>query len=229
LSYLEDVAESSSATATEGMIAFITNLSNHVLDFAAATGYVGVMVLMLLEAAAFPIPSEIVLPFAGYLVSKGILEFWSVVAISTLAALIGSFIDYSVGWKLGGSLLATKSRIPFVNGGHLQRVGLWFDHYGPVAVAILRLVPAARVLISFPAGVYRMSKAKFAMYTLAGCLPWNMFLVYLGWWLGNMWEKVVSAFRYINVVVYVALICFGVWVAWKLTFTRRVRGSKKPL
>lgn len=221
LSYLEDVAESTAPSATEGMIAFITNLPKHVLDFASATGYVGILILMLLEAAALPIPSGIVLPFAGYLVYRGTLEFWSVVFVSTVAALIGSFIDYFLGWKLGGSLLTSKARIPFVNGSHLQRVGLWFDQYGPAAVAIFRLVPAARVLISFPAGVYRMSKAKFAVYTLIGCLPWNMFLVYLGWWLGNSWGAVVSAFRYINVVVYVGFICFGAWIAWKLTSARR--------
>jgi membrane protein DedA with SNARE-associated domain len=225
LSYLEDVAESSGKTGTEGMVAFVTNLPKHVLDFASATGYVGVLVLMLLEAAAFPVPSEIVLPFAGYLVSRGTLEFWPVIFISAFAALLGSFIDYALGWKLGESLLTSKSRLPFVNGSHLQRVGLWFEHHGAVAVAFFRLVPAARVLISFPAGVYRMNKTKFALYTLAGCLPWNIVLVYLGWWLGSSWEAVVSAFRYINVVVYVAFICFGLWIGWKLKSRRRSKAQ----
>jgi membrane protein DedA with SNARE-associated domain len=226
-SYLEDVAESTTPGAREGMIAFITNLPKNILDFASATGYAGVLILMLLEAAAFPIPSEIVLPFAGYLVYRGILEFWLVIFISTLAALIGSFIDYFLGWKLGDSLLTARARIPFVNESHLQRVGLWFHQYGPVAVAVFRLVPAARVLISFPAGAYRMSKAKFAAYTIVGCLPWNIFLVYLGWWLGNSWETVVSAFRYIDVVVYLGFICFGAWIAWKLKSARRRKASQQ--
>lgn len=223
LTYLEDMAELSGETGREGMVTFVANLPKHVLDFASATGYLGILVLMLLEAAALPVPSEIVLPFAGYLVSKGTLEFWPVVFISTLAALLGSFVDYFIGWKLGESLLTSKSRLPFVKGRHLQRVGVWFDHHGPVAVAFFRLVPAARVLISFPAGVYRMNKAKFAMYTLAGCLPWNIVLVYLGYWLGSSWDAVVSAFRYINIVVYVAFVCFGLWLGWKFMPRRRRR------
>jgi membrane protein DedA with SNARE-associated domain len=226
LTYLEDVAESGGEIGSEGMIAFVTNFPKHVLGFASATGYLGILVLMLLEAAALPVPSEIVLPFAGYMVSKGTLEFWPVVFISTLAALIGSFVDYFVGWKLGESLLTSKSRLRFVNGRHLQRVGVWFDHHGPVAVAFFRLVPAARVLISFPAGVYRMSKAKFAAYTLVGCLPWNIVLVYLGWWLGSSWDAVVSAFRYINIVVYIAFVCFGLWLTWKFMSNRRTKTQR---
>jgi membrane protein DedA with SNARE-associated domain len=223
LNYLEDVAETYNASGPTGIITFISNLPRHVVDLAAQAGYAGIFSLMLLEAAALPIPSEIILPFAGFMVSQKILEFWPVVLLSTLAALLGSFIDYYVGWRLGPPLLANHSKIPFVNSMHLRRVGVWFDHYGPVAVALFRLVPAARVLISFPAGIYRMSKSRFVLYTLAGCLPWNIVLVYVGWRLGSSWEEVVAAFRYINLVVYSLLILSGVWVAWKLSAKRRKR------
>jgi membrane protein DedA with SNARE-associated domain len=221
LTYLEDIAETSNQLASQGIVAFVSNLPRRVVDVAAQAGYAGIFALMLLEAAALPVPSEIILPFAGFMVSQRILDFWPVVIISTAAALIGSFIDYYVGWRLGPPLLANQSKIPFVDSAHLRRVGVWFDHYGPVAVALFRLVPAARVLISFPAGIYRMSKSRFAMYTLAGCLPWNVVLVYLGWWLGSSWEEVVAAFRYINLIVYVLLILFVVWVGWKLSAKRR--------
>jgi membrane protein DedA with SNARE-associated domain len=221
LNYLEDVAETSNQMAFQGAVAFVSNLPRRVVDVAAQAGYAGIFALMLLEAAAFPVPSEIILPFAGFMVSQGILDFWPVVIFSTMAALIGSFVDYYVGWRLGPPLLASQSKITFIDSALLRRVGVWFDRYGPVAVALFRLVPAARVLISFPAGIYRMSKWRFAIYTLAGCLPWNIVLVYLGWWLGSSWEEVVAAFRYINVIAYALLILFVVWVGWKLTAKSR--------
>jgi len=168
---------------------------------------------MLLEAAAFPVPSEIILPFAGYLVYEGQMGFLMVVSITTLASLIGSFIDYYLGFKLGQRLLAGMSPLRYINQQHLRRAEAWFTRYGPVAVALFRLMPAARVLISFPAGAYRMGKWKFGGYTLAGCLPWNVFLVCLGWWLGSSWSAVVGAFRYVNLVAYAVLVLLGVWVS----------------
>jgi membrane protein DedA with SNARE-associated domain len=221
LTYLEDIAETNGQAGAEGIIQFVIGLPRRMIGLASGAGYLGVFLLMLLEAAAFPIPSEIILPFAGYLVSQGTLDFWPVVFYSTLASLIGSLIDYYLGLKLGGALLNSKLR--FVNAAHLRRVQAWFNRYGTAAVALFRLVPAARVLISFPAGAYRMSKSKFAIYTLAGCLPWNFILIYLGWWLGSSWGTVVEAFRYINLVVYALLILLVVWICWKLTSRRSLQ------
>ncbi|MGD0177375.1 MAG: DedA family protein [Candidatus Bathyarchaeia archaeon] len=220
LSYLEDLAESGAEGPAGGIIALMSNLPRIVIDLATAGGYAGIFALMLLEAAAFPVPSEVILPLAGYLVSQGTLEFWFVVLISTVAAMIGSFVDYFIGWKLGSSLLVGQSRLPYIDATRLRRTRGWFDRYGAVAVALLRLVPTARVLVSFPAGAYKMSKSKFAFYTLAGCLPWNILLVYLGWWLGSSWEEVVAAFRYINLVVYVLTTLIVIWIMWRLISKR---------
>lgn len=230
LSYLEDLAETSGGSA-QGVISLLTNLPKTALDFASQAGYLGIFILMLLEAAALPIPSEIVLPFAGFLVYRGEMQFLAVVFTTTLAALMGSYVDYYLGSKLGHRLLAGETRVRFINQGHLRRVEKWFKHYGPTAVALFRLVPAARVLISFPAGAYRMSRLKFGLYTLAGCLPWNIFLIYLGWWLGSSWNTVVEAFRYINLVTYALLILLAFWLGRKLvgssrtTHGRRTSGS----
>ena len=216
LNYIEDLAETNVQGGTEGMISIFTNLPKRAITFASEAGYTGIFLLMLAEAAAFPIPSEIILPFAGYLVYTGTLDFWTVVLLTTIAAIIGSYVDYYLGLKLGKRLLTNKSGVPFVKKKHLRRAETWFKHYGPVAVAVFRLVPAARVLISFPAGLYRMNRLKFGIYTLAGCLPWNFTLIYLGWWLGSSWDAVVEAFRYINLVVYALLILFVAWVGWRL-------------
>lgn len=216
LNYIEDLVDTNVQGGREGMISIVTNLPKSAITFASQAGYVGIFVLMLAEAAAFPIPSEIILPFAGYLVYVGTLDFWTVIVLTTIAAIMGSYVDYYVGMKLGQRLLTNKSRVPFVKEKHLRRAETWFNRYGLVAVAVFRLVPGARVLISFPAGLYRMNKAKFGIYTLAGCLPWNITLTYLGWWLGSSWDTVVEAFRYINLIVYALLILFVVWIGFRL-------------
>ena len=217
LSYLEDLAETGGEGGAQGVVSLVTNLPGNAITFASQSGYAGIFILMLLEAAALPVPSEIILPFAGYLVYNGSLSFSTLVATTTLAALTGSFVDYYLGFKLGRGLLTGKTQIRFLNKEHLLKVEKWFNHYGPTAVALFRLVPAARVLISFPAGAYRMSKLKFGLYTLMGCLPWNIFLIYLGWWLGSSWSAVVDAFRYINPVAYVVLILLAVAFGRQLT------------
>jgi membrane protein DedA with SNARE-associated domain len=213
ISYLEDVAESGNV-----IVSFFINIPHEAILLAAKTGYVGIFTLMLLEAAAFPIPSEIVLPFAGYLVSNGALSFWPVVVYTTIAALLGSFFDYYLGVRLGVFILNSKPR--FVSTEHFRRANSWFEQYGPVAVALFRLVPAARVLISFPAGAYHMSKAKFAVYTLVGCLPWNFILIYLGWWFGSSWDAVVELFQYMNLLAYALLVLLIVWVLFKMKCRR---------
>ncbi len=229
LNYVEDMAETRGIIPPSDfdqglkiwLISLAASISGRALSLAYETGYAGIFILMLLEAAAFPIPSEIVLPFAGYLVSRGTLSFWLVVVYSTVAALAGSFIDYYVGLKLGNRFLTGSSSLPWIGVAHLRRAQSWFDRYGGVAVALFRLIPAARVLISFPAGAYRMSRSKFAIYTLAGCLPWNFTLVYLGWLLGSSWTKVVEAFEYFNLVAYVVLVFLILGVVWRLI-------SRKP-
>jgi membrane protein DedA with SNARE-associated domain len=220
LSYLEDIVES--GEPQRGIGALLISLPQEAIRVVGQTGYGGIFLLMLLEAAAFPIPSEIVLPFAGYLVWQGTLSFWPVVIYSTIAAMIGSFVDYYLGLRLG-ALLLKPGKLRFVNGERLRVVHAWFNRYGAFSVTILRLVPAARVLISFPAGAYQMKKVKFAAYTLAGCLPWNFILVYLGWWFGSSWDYVVGLFRYVNVAAYVTLILAGVTIVYRL----RARTSKR--
>jgi len=228
ISYLEDVAQTNAQEGPEGLVSVLTDLPKNAIALASGAGYTGVFLLMLAEAAAFPIPSEIILPFAGYLVYTGAMEFWSVIAITTIAAMIGSYADYYVGLKLGPRLL-TNRVIFFIKEEHLRRAEAWFNRYGPIAVALFRLVPAARVLISFPAGLYRMNRLRFGLYTLAGCLPWNLTLTYLGWWLGSSWDSVVEAFRYINLLAYALLIFIAAWAGWRLLAkkSRSKRTSKR--
>jgi membrane protein DedA with SNARE-associated domain len=221
--YLEDLVETSSQEGSSQLVAIITGLPSRVIVLAAGARYVGVFALMLLESAAFPVPSEIILPLAGYLVFRGTLQFWPVVFCSTAAALIGSYVDYLVGRHLGSPLISGQARLPYLRTDQLQKTQAWFNEHGPVAVALLRLVPTARVLISFPAGACRMSPGRFACYTLLGCLPWNITLVYAGWWLGTSWPEATSFLKSINLFVYVVIVAFIAWVVWRITVSRRKR------
>ena len=221
LSYLEDLAETNGLWSTTEIVPLLLNLPKNAISLASEAGYSGIFLLMLMEAVALPVPSEIILPFAGYLIYQGHLQFFAVVLTATVAAVIGSFVDYYLGLKLGRRLLTNRSLIPFIDVEHLRRAETWFENYGPVAVAFFRLVPAARVLISFPAGLYRMNKLRFVLYTLAGCLPWNIILICLGWWLGSSWNMVVEAFRYINLVAYGLLVVLMGWISWRLISRKR--------
>jgi len=141
LTYLEDLTETGSEGPVGGIISSMLNLPQLVINLATAGGYAGIFSLMLLEAAAFPVPSEIILPLAGYLVSRGTLQFWLVVAYSTAAAIIGSFIDYFLGWKLGSPFLSGHARLPYIDARHLQRTRVWFERYGPIAGCIIAVGP----------------------------------------------------------------------------------------
>jgi len=211
-SYLEDLVETGGREGSGDVGAFITGLPSHVTSVTSNAGYAGVFFFTLLDSAGFPFPSEIILPFAGYLVFRGALQYWPVVLCSTVAALLGSSVDYYVGRKLGSSLISGKVRLPYIPPGQLQRVQGWFDKHGPVAVALLRLVPAARVLISFPAGACKIKPVTFEVYTLLGCLTWNIALVYLGWWLGSSWGIATSLFRYLSLFIFFAMIVFAFWI-----------------
>ena len=219
-SYLEDLMESSGQEGSRVIINMITGLPIRVINLTSSTGYSGIFLLTLLDSAAIPIPSEIILPLAGYLVFIGVLQYWPVIFCSTTAALGGSLIDYCLGRRLGAPLVTGKSKLPFLEPALLQKVQAWFDAHGPVAVALLRLVPIARVLVSFPAGACRMNLKKFALYTSLGCLAWNMALVYVGWWLGTSWGSIILVFKYINVPVYIAIIILFIWAARRLVPSR---------
>jgi membrane protein DedA with SNARE-associated domain len=161
-------------------------------------GYAGVFLLMLLESSSLPIPSEIVLPFAGYLVSTGQLNLWPIVLVSTLAGISGSLIDYYIG--MGGMRLLTQRKTLerlFFSEARLRTAENWFSKHGALVVFLSRLVPGFRTLVSFPAGAVKMPLPKFITYTTAGCAVWNSFLTYAGLYVGKNWPEIAGASHYI--------------------------------
>jgi membrane protein DedA with SNARE-associated domain len=151
-------------------------------------GYQAVFVLMVLESACIPIPSEVTMLFGGFLVSRGDLSFLAVATLGTVGNLVGSWLAYWVGMRGGRPLIERWGRYVFLREHELDRAHEWFERHGEAAVFVSRLLPVVRTFISLPAGMARMPFGKFTLYTFLGCLPWTFALTWAGMLLGDNWE-----------------------------------------
>ena len=131
---------------------------------------------MILEGATFPVPSEVILPFAGYLVFQGQLNYWLVVIVATVGGIIGALIDYSIGYYLGRAAILRYGRYIRLNEKHLKITEKWFAKHGNITVLLTKFVPLMRTLIGFPAGISEMKIWKFVLYSGAGIVVWNAIL-----------------------------------------------------
>ena len=202
-----------------GIVLFTRNVTSMVSSW----GYTGVFFLMLLESSSLPLPSEVILPFAGYLVSNGKLDFWLTVSVATLAGIAGSFVDYYVGLRAAHAL--SEHRIwgkVFFTKNQLETAVGWFGKYGAVIVFFSRLIPGFRTIVSFPAGGVRMPISKFVAYTTAGCIVWNAVLIYVGYYLGSRWTEVAGISHNLIIVVATSVAAgFVVFMAWRRTRARK--------
>jgi membrane protein DedA with SNARE-associated domain len=146
----------------------------------ASFGYAGIFVLMVMESATLPVPSEVVLPLGGYLVYQGRLEFWSVVAVATLGSIVGTFVDFGIGFYLGRPAILRYGRIVRFSQERLETTEKWFARYGTKVVLLARFVPLLRTLIAFPAGIVKMDPKRFLVFSTIGILVWDIALVYVG-------------------------------------------------
>jgi membrane protein DedA with SNARE-associated domain len=217
---LEDVFVEGQSPTSGPLISAIINFTRDVTKTVASWGYPGIFGLMILESSSLPIPSEVVLPFSGYLVSIGLLNFWETVLVATAAAIVGSLIDYYIGLK-GIEALAKKrilGRVIF-SMDQLAFAAKWFQKYGSLTIFLARLVPGLRTIISFPAGAAKMPLPKFVVFTTAGCLVWNALLIYVGLYLGSKWHEVASFSEYILIAVIAALV--ALLIAYLIVRRRR--------
>jgi membrane protein DedA with SNARE-associated domain len=209
------------APVTGGPLLWLWNgiilITQNLTDAISSWGYPGVFVLMLLESSSIPIPSEVILPFAGYLVSLGQLNFWWTVGTATAAGILGSLVDYYIGWK-GWNFLAHRRILgkSLHSKSQIDVAASWFNRHGSIVVFLSRLVPGFRTLISFPAGAIKMPLTKFVVYTTAGCLIWNGFLIYFGYFLGSQWTEVAGISHYLIIVAVAALFAlFLGYLLWR--------------
>ena len=196
-------------------------LEHLITDYLGDYGYQAVFVLMVLESACIPIPSEVTMVFGGFLVSRGELDFFWVAMLGTIANVVGSWLAYWVGLRGGRPLLERFGKYIFLRPHELDRAEEWFERRGEMAVFVSRLLPVIRTFISLPAGVARMPFGKFTLYTFLGCLPWTFALTWGGYILGDNWETVL---KYGEPVSWAIAIALAGLIAWWLV--RRARAKK---
>ncbi len=167
--------------------------SARVVSLMTDLGYISLFALMTLESASAPIPSEVVLPFSGYLVYLGVMNLGAAIVISTAAALAGALIDYYLALLLG-RVFVEKLLLRFgIRPSELERAEKWFGGKGSWTVFGARFVPLLRSVISLPAGLFRMPMRTFVLFTVLGCVIWNTILIYVGYAAGTLWESAVGS------------------------------------
>src|SRR6266513_5173356 len=164
-------------------------LSVLVVATISTLGYSGVVLLMAIESACIPLPSEIIMPFSGYLIYTGRFNLWLVGVAGASGCVLGSLVAYCVGMYGGRPLIEKYGRYVLISHHDLDLADRWFAKYGEIIVFVSRLLPAIRTFIAFPAGVARMNLKRFIIYTFAGSLPWCLGLAYIGQKLGEQWNK----------------------------------------
>lgn len=201
-----------------------TGLTGFAADVLTSLGDIGVGLLVFLEVLIPPIPSEVILPFAGYLSQSGGLQLGWLIFWSTLASLLGALLLYWLGSAIGMEravrlLAATR----LVSRSDLERGSAWFVRSGGWTVLVGRMVPGVRSLISIPAGASRMNLVRFSLYTIVGSGLWNTLLIGVGAALGTQHEKLEQYLGYVDYVVYAAIA-----IALAVLIFRRVREGKTP-
>src|SRR3954469_6146183 len=193
-------------------------LSGIIVAVIAALGYWGVGLLMAIESACIPLPSEIIMPFAGYLVSRGEMNIWGVAVAGAVGCVLGSLVAYWVGMYGGRPLIEKYGRYILISHHDLDLADRWFSKYGEIIVFVSRLLPAIRTFIAFPAGVARMNIPRFIIYTFAGSLPWCIALAYVGQKLGEQWDKdprLKTLFHRFDFVIGILIVLGATWWIWR--------------
>ena len=208
-------------------------LSAFIVATISALGYAGVILLMAIESACIPLPSEIIMPFAGYLVYTGRFNLWAVGVAGAFGCVVGSLVAYWVGMYGGRPFIEKYGRYLLVSRHDLDLADRWFARYGEIIVFASRLLPVIRTFIAFPAGVARMNLTRFVIYTFAGSLPWCLGLAYVGQLLGEQWDKndtLKSWFHRFDFLIGIIGLIFAVWWVWRhIKHSRDDGADAKPV
>ncbi|MDQ0286035.1 membrane protein DedA with SNARE-associated domain [Desulfofundulus luciae] len=185
-----------------------------VVGFISDLGYWGIAIGMAIESANIPLPSEVILPFGGYLVSTGRLDFFWAAMAGTIGGTVGSIISYFIGLWGGRPFLLRYGRYIGISHKHFELAERWFHRYGEATVFFTRLMPVVRTFISLPAGISGMNFPRFVIYTFLGSLPWSFFLTYLGLKMGQHWQDLKYWFHRLDLVVALGLLVLVVYL-WR--------------
>ncbi len=195
----------------------IAALSGFIIAVISAGGYFGIVALMAIESACIPLPSEVIMPFSGYLVYTGRFHLLWVATAGAIGCNVGSAIAYWIGAHGGRRLVERYGWYVFMGRQELDWADRFFRRWGNAAVFIARLLPVVRTFIALPAGIAKMPQGKFHLYTFLGSWPWCFVLAYIGVKLGENWDKdprLKMWFHRFDVVILAAIVIGAVWFVW---------------
>lgn len=187
----------------ESVIGAVTGFITQIIS---GWGYIGVVLLMAIESAAIPLPSEIILPFAGSLIASGHFTLLGVALAGAVGCVLGSIVTYELGYWGGRVLIERYGRYVLLSRRELATAERWVVKYGDASTFLTRLLPFVRTYISIPAGILRVPRMKFLLYTFLGSFVWSWFLAYLGQQLGPQWESLRRSFRGLDAIIGVAIL-----------------------
>jgi len=186
--------------------AILEFLAGIVIYLISSLGYFGVFLCMTIESACIPLPSEIIMPFSGYLIYTGAFNIYLVTLFGALGNVAGSVIAYVIGYYGGRPFIEKYGKYFFMSKHDIDMADKWFDKYGPIATLVARCLPIIRTFISLPAGISKMKFPIFALYSFIGSLPWCFGLAYIGLKLGENWNTLGSYFHKFDIVIGAILI-----------------------
>jgi membrane protein DedA with SNARE-associated domain len=196
-----------------------------VVNVISTLGYWGIVLCMAVESACVPLPSEIIMPFSGSLVSTGRFNLWLTGLAGAFGCLVGSIVAYAVGYWGGRPLVERYGKWVLISKRELEWADRWFAKYGGAAVFFSRLLPIIRTFISLPAGIARMPFIRFCIYSFVGSFPWCLGLAYVGFVMGENWTAIREYFHKFDIVIAAALIA-GI-VVWVYLHFKHIRGNNR--
>jgi membrane protein DedA with SNARE-associated domain len=210
---------------------FTASITDPIVEFAVdvvdAMGLPGVFVLMVLESACIPVPSEATMLFAGFNVSRGEYTLLAATLTGTFANLVGSWIAYWVGYAGRVDILEKHGKKLHIKKSHLEWADRWFERHGDATVFFTRMLPIVRTFISLPAGVARMPFWRFSVFTVLGCLTWVFMLTLIGREAGDNWERWKDDLHYVDYAVAAMIVAGVIWLIWR-NRRRRAESLAKP-
>ena len=195
----------------------IAVLAGFIISVISTTGYTGIVILMAIESACIPLPSEIIMPFAGYLVSTGRFDLYLAATAGAIGCNVGSIVAYELGKRGGRAVVDRWGRYVLMSHGDLDRAERFFARWGDLTVLVCRLLPAIRSFIAFPAGVARMNLWRFHFYTFIGSWPWCYGLAWVGMKLGEQWRtdpRLSGILHTLDFLIVGTIVAGGIWFLW---------------
>lgn len=200
----------------------LSAVTNFIINTISTFGYPGVTVLMAIESAAIPLPSEIIMPFGGYLVFTGRFSLFGIALAGAIGSAIGSAVTYWIGLKGGRPLVERYGKYVFISQRDLDLADRFFAKYGSLSTFIGRLLPVVRTFISIPAGIARVSFWKFLWYSFFGSFIWSWLLGYFGMKLGENWQLLREKLRGLDSLVVILIVAGAAWWIWRHLKNKRL-------